>query len=465
MFHLYISESPPYCRMALTQDGQLKLYRTMAAGELMAGTVAVGRISKWLPGIRGAFVDVGHEQQVFVACNREDDSFKEGQVHLVSVTRAAESGKKAMAKMGASARGVFTVVESGHEIRFSRGYRRHKDGTESNLKAALADLNRSVLVRTSAHWASDDAVLAECQMLSDRLDGFASELQNSGTPRILDSGWQAGMAEMLSAGSRTEPVRVALDHAPRFEEWQTWLGQVAPEIKQQTRLHSGPTGLFDASKITSQVSALRQSKVWLKSGGFMLFNSRHGITTIDVNTGKGSQKMQTLNNQVKVNLEAADVAAQQIQLREIAGLIVVDFVSLKLQRDRERVEQVFRAAFAKDDLKTRIEPINSLGALMMSREKRAESRTEVESKMCAACKGEGRITSEDALCRELLVTLWHENRLETRDWTLHLNNRLYPFLHKQSDYYFAPLISQFGNQIQIVHDGEQREPYKLLPID
>ena len=399
--NVVISESPVDLRIAVTVDGALRRYYALNKGDLNPGVIAVGLVTKVLPGLKSAFVKIGSEQQVFVPFDRGSDSLKAGQTVLVSVYRKAEAGKEPMARLGVTLRGIQAIVLPGNGVRHSKGLR--VDGSVREWSDLCEQQGMEVLLRTSSSWSSLQQVAKECAFLKQQVDSWSLEMARSGEPRILSDGLVAYVLDVIARASRSEPARVVCDDSHLAHKLRDYLVACAPQIASQCSFHRGPTMAFDALKITSQIDAFQKPKVWLKSRGFLLFHDANGITTIDVNSGKSSQR---LKNRLTLNLEAAAESARQIQLRDIGGLIVMDFLDLSSDGDRAQVERCFRAGMADDSSKWRMEPLNGLGVGVMSREKTGGPA----AVRCPKCKGSGSLIAVDEQARAMARTLWQQSK-------------------------------------------------------
>lgn len=461
MNHVYISENPFECRLAFCQDGTLSRYRELRRGRLAAGAIAVGRVTKVLPGIQSAFVEIGSDQ-VFIRLDRTERHIKEGQTHVVTIHRESEPDKHAMGSFVAKARGLFAVIQRGQGLQLSRGLRDVSWQPASEITDWAKSLGVHLLLRSAAQWCEPRRLQAELVELEQQLSVLEEASQRSGQPRQLDSGWTGNLLDFLSACSRTEPVPVTIDDEQRYDWLRSYAQRFAPQLGLRLRRHQLATPLFHAAKLTSQLTTLDQAKVWLKSGGFIRLRSGDGLTTIDVNSGKGSSNKQSKG--LKHNLEAACEAARQIQLRNLGGLIVVDFIDMRSSDDRIKLAKAFQEGFADDNRRSRFEPVNQFGVMMMTREKNSPSLSDLGSIICSSCKGSGTTPTLESQCQHLARELWQD--LQSTDepptaFNLFLNEPLYRYLNAHQEFWLDPIRARFNIQFTLIETANPKHAYEF----
>jgi ribonuclease E len=174
-----------------------------------------------------------------------------------------------------------------------------------------------------------------------------------------------------------------------------YLGEVAPDLAEKVSLHTGKLPVFEEHRIVEQIHKALDRKVWLPSGGYLIIERTEAMTIIDVNTGKSVGKTNLEETVVNTNLEAAREAARQLRLRDIGGIIVVDFIDMLLEKNKKQVEDTMREELARDKTRSQVFEIGPLGLMQVTRKRVSSGLVESFSEICPTCEGRGIILTYD----------------------------------------------------------------------
>jgi ribonuclease E len=188
--------------------------------------------------------------------------------------------------------------------------------------------------------------------------------------------------------------RLVLDERETYERVVAYLQAVDPDLAERVKLHQDAEAMFDAEKVTEQLRKALERKVWLPSGGYIVVDRSEALTVIDVNTGRFVGKTSLEDTVVKTNLEAAAEVVRQLRLRDIGGIIIIDFIDMLLERNRETVLREFRSELDKDRTRTQVIGISPLGLVEMTRKNVSEGLIEALSTPCPTCGGHGVVIEE-----------------------------------------------------------------------
>ena len=195
--------------------------------------------------------------------------------------------------------------------------------------------------------------------------------------------------------------RLVLDSKSEFERIKEFIDSYLPALGPRVELYNGDEPLFEAMQIEMEVSKALGRKVWLKSGGYIIIDHTEALTVVDVNTGRFVGKRHLEDTILKTNLEAVKEIAYQLRLRNIGGIIIIDFIDMERERNRQKVYNAFQEALSRDRARSRILRISDLGLVEMSRERTREALLKVLCEPCSYCEGKGYMKSPTSVCYEL----------------------------------------------------------------
>jgi len=402
---MVVREKDGRVQIAVLEDDVLvEHYVSNQAQQSMAGNVYLGRVQNVLPGMEAAFVDVGRGRNAVLYAGevnwdaaglegkprRIELALKPGDTVMVQVTKDPIGHKGARVTSQISLAGRFLVYVPGGGV---TGISRKLPDTERNrLKKLLREVipaDAGVIVRTAAEGASEEELRADVERLKRQWQTIEDEVKNGKAPKLLRG--EPDMAIRVVRDIFNEDFdSLTIQGEDTWNSLSMYVSQVAPDLA--TRLHKfvGDRDVFAESRIDEQLAKGMDRKVWLPSGGSLVIDRTEAMTVIDVNTGKFVGKGGTLEETMTLNnLEAAEEIVRQLRLRDIGGIIVIDFVDMLLEANRDRVLRRLIECLGRDRTKHQVAEVTSLGLVQMTRKRVGQGLVEAFSETCEHCKGRG----------------------------------------------------------------------------
>jgi ribonuclease E len=369
----------------------------------MVGNVYLGRVQNVLPGMEAAFVDIGRgrnavlyagevafDEEVEESDRRIEQALKPGQSVLVQVTKDPLGGKGARLTAQISLPGRFLVyVPDGGVYGISR---RLPDAERRRLRDVLKKIRPSevgVIVRTAAEAATEEDLAADLDRLKKTWDSIKRKSRRAKAPAVIYEEPELTIRVIRDVFSPAEFQEIVTDSPEIFEKVRGYLKDVAPRLLERVRLHQGSLPVFEERHVIEQIHKALERKVWLPAGGHIVIDRTEAMTVIDVNTGRSVGKTNLEETVVGTNIEAAKEIARQLRLRDIGGIIVIDFIDMLLEKNRDLVIRTFREALAMDKTRSQVFDITPLGLLEVTRKKVSAGLVESFSETCPTCEGRG----------------------------------------------------------------------------
>ena len=401
-------------RVALLEDGKLvevHLERRLEAG--VVGDIYKGRVSRVVPGIQAAFIDIGLSRDAFLFAGdiRRDnrpitEEVKQGQELLVQVVKESLPGKGTRISSQVSLPGRFVVLmPGGSGVGVSRRIadQQERERLELELDRILPD-NCGVIVRT----AGENRAIADLGQESLQLEETWKQLQARASglraPALVHREMNLAMRSVRDFSSQ-DIAKIWVEGADIHRDARQYLEQTDPSLTDLIRHHTGQGLLFDRFGIDKALSRAMRTRVWLSSGGFIVINPTEALVAIDVNSGRNTEGVELEETARSTNLEAALEVARQIRLRDLSGIIVVDFIDLLEAKHREELMAVFESALERDRTRTQTSQMSDFGLVAVTRKRMRGGLLQRMTEPCPCCAGEGWIKDPTTvgleLCREL----------------------------------------------------------------
>jgi ribonuclease E len=377
------------------------------------GNIYLGRVQNVLPGMEAAFVDIGTPKNgvLYRGDVVYDDSevdrkepmriermLRNGQSIIVQVTKNPIGHKGARLTQEVSLAGRFVVMVPNQPQTYGIS-KRLPDDERRRLRRILDRLRPSdagLIVRTAAEGATDEELERDMRRLNAQWQQL-SELAKRGKPGSLLYK-EPPLAIRLIREEFTKEYRgVVIDSPALYEEVRGYVDAIAPELADRVEYYDAVDEnlpVFEKFHVHEQLHKALDRKVWLPSGGSLVIERTEALTVIDVNTGKNVGTSNLEETVYRNNLEAAEAVARELRLRDIGGIIVIDFIDMEIKANREAVEEQFREALARDKTRTQVFPISELGLLEMTRKRVSEGLVEAFSSTCPHCNGRGFVVDE-----------------------------------------------------------------------
>jgi ribonuclease E len=380
------------------------------------GNLYLGRVQNVLPGMEAAFVDIGIPKNAVLyrgdvrydlddveggrsgQAARIEEMLKAGQLIVCQVTKNPIGAKGARLTQEVSLPGRFAVlVPNSATIGISK---RLGDNERKRLRKILDEIRpegHGLIVRTAAEGASAEDLRRDVDELARRWEAISEEAKRSSKPGLLYRELDLAV-RMLREELNGDYRGVLIDDPELYAQVRAYVSQVSPEMADRVELYDTSTEslpLFERYFVHEQLHKALDRKVWLSSGGSLIIERTEALTVIDVNTGKNVGKSNLEETVFKNNLEAAEEVAHQLRLRDIGGIIVIDFIDMESKEHREAVSSQLRHALARDKTRTQVFDISELGLVEMTRKRISEGLIESVSTNCPHCEGRGIVFDRD----------------------------------------------------------------------
>jgi Rne/Rng family ribonuclease len=388
-------------------------YVTRKENESYVGNIYFGRVQNVLPGMEAAFVDIGKgrngvlyagevnydDEDLESKAPRIEQALKPGQTVVVQVTKDPMGTKGARLTQQLSLAGRFCVlaIEDG-TVGISR---KLTDAERDRLRDTLREIKPEgygLIVRTAAATATDEQLEADVKRLLGRWEHVQERLAKAKPLAELYREPELAMRVIRDVYG-PEFVELICDDPDLSDQIDEYLTEVSPDLAGTLQRYDGDDPLFTAYEITNQVRRALEKKVWLPSGGYLIIEKTEAMWVIDVNTGKFVGDSNLEETVLKNNLEAAEEIARQLRLRDMGGIIVIDFVDMIVPANRDEVLKRFKRELARDKTKSRVMEISKLGLVQMTRKNVSQGLTETFTKVCECCEGRGAQIVDKALKR------------------------------------------------------------------
>jgi len=422
---ILINFTPQETRVALIQQGEVQEFqveRSQSRG--FVGNIYLGKVSRVLPGMQSAFIDIGLDKSAFMHVadiyQAQDlpieKAIFEGQTLMVQVLKDPLGTKGARLSTHISIAGrnlVFLPLEDKHgQIGISQKIvdEASRELLKQRLRGLLPNGQRgSFIVRTSAEEASDDDLALDLAYLNKSWETIWGQTQQKPAPCLLHQ--DLSLAERVLrdiAGESTTQIRV--DSAENYEKLKAFALNYIPNQADKIQLYRGERPLFDLYDTESEINLALNRRVKLKSGGYLMIDQTESMTTIDVNTGSYVGARTFDDTIYKTNLEAAQAIARQLRLRNLGGIILIDFIDMHNPEHQQAVLAELKRGLQKDREKTSVSDFSTLGLIEMTRKRTRESLAHQLCEPCPVCKGQGEVKTPQTICYEIMREILREHR-------------------------------------------------------
>ena len=394
-------------RMAIVEDGKLVEFNIqMAVREPITGNIYKGLVMKVERGLQAAFVNYGGRKDGFlplkdVSSNYFTDTnggregaksmLKPGQEVLVQILREVGERKGALLTSYISLPGRYLVLLPNKE---SSGISRKIEDEEDRkrLKELVEQIRTEdgvgFIVRTAGMNRTKQELARDYQHLSRLWKEIQKGAAETAAPALIYQESAFGVRSLRDYFT-TDIEEILVDDLETFRQVRAYCKAVAPRNVKMIKLDKEKTPLFDKYQLEDQIRVIYQDRVELKSGGYLIINPTEAMITIDVNSGRGSHKRNVEETAYQTNTEAAEEIARQLRLRDLGGLIVIDFIDMMDNKHNAEVEKVFKKAIALDRARIQLSHISKFGILELSRQKKQSTIQEISYTPCPFCRGRG----------------------------------------------------------------------------
>jgi ribonuclease E len=385
-------------------------YVTRQSTSSMVGNVYLGKVQNVLPSMEAAFVDIGRGRNAVLYAGEVnwdasglegrarsiEQALKSGESVLVQVTKdpVGHKGARLTSHIALSGRHL-VYVPNGHASGISR---KLSDVERRRLRDTLKNLvpdGAGVIVRTAAEGAAEDDLARDVKRLQAQWEDIQAKAANGHAPAVLSA--EPDLVIRVVRDLFNEDFReIVIQGADAYEQVESYLGSVSPDLVTRVRRHTGPGDVFAEWRVDEQILKGLDRKVYLPSGGHLVIDRTEAMTVVDVNTGKYTGAGGNLEETVtRNNLEAAEEIVRQLRLRDLGGIVVIDFIDMVLESNRELVLRRLTECLGRDRTKHQVTEITSLGLVQMTRKRIGQGLLEAFSETCEHCKGRGVVIHTD----------------------------------------------------------------------
>jgi ribonuclease G len=422
-----INADPNETRIAVLEDAKLaELFVERADDRRLVGDIYKGRVNAVLPGIQAAFLEIGLPKTAFlhssdmlesmldfemfdidVPAGSErrpqevqsiDHYLQKGQEVLVQVIKEPIGTKGPKVSGRLSLPGRYLVLMPGlNHIGVSRKITDRDE--RQRLKGILQELrpqHAGLICRTAAEGRSRKEAEADVKYLVDLWKEIEERSAEMEAPALVHR--EMELTTGLIRDLFTEEIdRLVIDDKEVYKQILTYLKAFSPELKARIKLYKGDGPIFDEYGIEAEIEKSLERKVWLKKGGYIVIDHTEALVSIDVNTGRFTGKKSQEETILKTNLEAAEEVARQLRLRDLGGIIVIDFIDMEQESSKRQVLETFKNAMRRDRARTKVYSISDLGLVEMTRQRERPSLFHYFSEDCPTCGGSGKILSGNSV--------------------------------------------------------------------
>ncbi len=469
---LLINVTPSETRVAMIEGGILQeVHIEREARRGIVGNIYKGRVSRVLPGMQAAFVDIGLEKAAFLhasdivphtECVAENEKkqfqvrdiselVRQGQDIVVQVVKDPLGTKGARLTTDITLPSRYLVFMPGAS-HVGVSQRIDSEEERDRLKRTVAeycDEDGGFIIRTAAEGA-DEKELAQDAIFLKRLWKKVGERRAKYKTRSTLYG-ELGLAQrILRDFVGTELTRIQVDSRLVFETLKEFTSEFVPELTVKLELYEGDKPIFDMFDAENEIQRSLDRKVELKSGGYLIIDQTEAMTTVDINTGAFVGRRNLEETIFNTNIEATQAIARQLRLRNLGGIIIIDFIDMMAEDHRTRVAASLEQALAVDRVKTNINGFTSLGLVEMTRKRTRESIEHVLCSKCPTCEGRGSVKTVETVCYEVLREITRVNRAYEADkFVVYASPAVAETLEGEESHALAELEVFIGKQVKI----------------
>lgn len=469
---LLLNVTPSETRVAMIEGGVLQeIHIEREAKRGIVGNIYKGKVSRVLPGMQAAFVDIGLDKAAFLhasdivphtECVAENEKqqfqvrdiselVRQGQDIVVQVVKDPLGTKGARLTTDITLPSRYLVFMPGAS-HVGVSQRIESERERERLKSVVSDYcdeHGGFIIRTAAEGASDRELSQDAAFLK-RLWLKVLERRSKYKTRSTLYG-ELGLAQrILRDFVGTELNKILVDSRLEYENLREFTSEFVPELTDKLGLYEGDKPIFDMYDTENEIQRSLERKVELKSGGYLIIDQTEAMTTIDINTGAFVGRRNLEETIFNTNIEATQAIARQLRLRNLGGIIIIDFIDMASEEHRKRVLTSLEVALSKDRVKTNINGFTHLGLVEMTRKRTRESIEHVLCSTCPTCEGRGSVKTVETVCFEILREITRVNRAYDADkFVVYASPAVAETLQGEESHSLAELEVFIGKEVRI----------------
>lgn len=442
---IIINSTSTQTRVAITEDGNLvDFFVDYPENRRMVGDIYLGRIARVLPGIRAAFIDIGMKHDAFLHFSDigertqqlqdmlgdedsdvdEDDelngssstqtkaetkkaepqipTLKKGQEILVQIIKEPVNNKGVRVTSSVSLPGRFCVLlPYDNKVGISKKIYDFKERKRlRHIARQIVPENYGLIIRTVAAKQDEEILKDDLKNLMKTWEKIEKEAKTQSPPALVYQDLNTTVSVIRDLFN-ADISKIFVDSKKLYKEITNYLELVQPAIAEKVELYKSTYGIFNTFKVEEQIKTLMGRKVPLPSGGYLIIEHTEAMVVIDVNSGKYAKSKDQESNSLKTDLEAAREIARQLRLRDIGGIIVVDFIDLEDEKNRKKVYDELKKEFRKDRAKVSVLPMSDFGLMQITRQRIRQNIIQAIKEVCPVCHGSGLLTKGSHLVYDL----------------------------------------------------------------
>jgi len=423
---ILINVTPPETRVALIENGvvqEILIERVQARG--LVGNIYKGKVCRILPGMQAAFIDAGLERAAFLHASDinskitpKPDNIEEllhdGQEITVQVVKDPLGTKGARLTTNLSIPSRYMVFmpsleNAGVSQKIEDEQERNRLRNTLNQYVADNNIEGSFIARTAAEGADESSLRTDMQFLSRLWESIQAKKQTTRPKKLIHEDLPLAIRAFRDLiGPEVERVRI--DSRSTYDKALDFASKFIPEISKTIEYYPGQRPIFDLYSVEDEIQRALERKVDLKSGGHLVIDQTEAMTTIDVNTGAFVGHRNLEETIFKTNLEAAQSICRQLRLRNLGGIVIIDFIDMTEDEHKRQVIRALEKCLAHDHAKTQITEVSALGLVEMTRKRTRESLEHVLCQPCHCCGGRGSLKTAETACYEIFREILRETR-------------------------------------------------------
>ncbi|WP_440054887.1 ribonuclease G [Pseudoalteromonas sp. T1lg65] len=435
---LLINVTPSESRVALIENGVLQEVQVERIGNLgIVGNIYLGKVSRVLPGMQAAFVDIGLEKAAFLHASDIVNSasfeegvdetpvkkvqdirelVKQGQYIMVQVVKdpIGTKGARLTTDITIPSRYLVFMPDATHVGVSQRIETEEERDRLKQIVSQYNDENGGFIVRTAAEGAKEAELQHDAEFLKKLWQKIQSRRRKTSKASILHEDLTLAFRTLRDyVGEDMERIRV--DSKLTYQELKSFTEEFVPQLSSALEYYPGERPIFDLFDVESEIQKALHRKVELKSGGYLIIDQTEAMTTVDVNTGAFVGHRNLEETIFNTNVEATSAIARQLRLRNLGGIIIIDFIDMVSDEHKRRVLHSLETALAKDRAKANINGLSALGLVEMTRKRTRESLEHILCDVCPSCSGRGSLKTVETVCYEILREIVRVNRAYDAD--------------------------------------------------
>ncbi|MBC8489328.1 MAG: Rne/Rng family ribonuclease [Bacteroidetes bacterium] len=469
---ILINSTSNEIRIAITEDGKLAEFFVESPDlSRNVGDLYLGKVAKVMPGIRAAFIDLGFSQDAFLHFSDIDDSVEDyssiigedadvevedeieqkppqfkgrkkfdsqripanienGQDIIVQITKepVGKKGVRVTSKVSIPGR-YLVLMPFTRKIGISKKIYNYREKRRLRrlLRSMMTD-EYGVIVRTVAAGQDESLIKEDLKELISKWNKIQNRIKTTTAPAILYKDVST-TSSVIRDLFRDDVTKVIIDTKKLYKEIKNYIDITSPEFSEKIEYYSIAQPLFDAYNIEKQINETMNKKVWLKNSGHIVIETTEAMTVVDVNSGKYAKSQDQESNSLKMNNEAGREIIRQLRLRDIGGIIVIDFIDLYEEENRKKLFEEIKKEFKKDRAKVTILPMSEFGIVQITRQRVRQAIIQRVSDVCPMCNGKGRVQSRTSYITEIERWLQrYKGASSSRFLKLKVNPLIEPYL-------------------------------------